>query len=109
MNLAAKIFLLNILLILLSSPFYAQYESKNIKGIITNEANVSLPYVNVFILDSFDGAMSDEEGEFLFTTAKYGEVELIASLIGFEKLQQTIELDTLSNNPLHITGMTLGS
>ena len=103
MNIVTKIFLSIIFLITASSSLSAQEKSKNIRGIITDDANGPLAYVNVFILDSFDGAMSDATGKFSFTTTQMGEIKLIASLIGFEKLQQTIELDTLSNNPLHIT------
>ncbi len=86
-----------------SSFVSAQDASKIIKGIITDDANGPLAYVNVYILDSFDGAMSDEEGKFTFNTTQSGEIELVVSLISFEKFQQTIELDTLSNNPLQLT------
>ncbi|MDH3269293.1 MAG: TonB-dependent receptor, partial [Ignavibacteria bacterium] len=103
MNLVTKILLPVIFLIISSSSLFAQIESKIITGIIKDESNVSLAYVNVFLLDSFDGAMSDDNGKFSFTTSQTGEVELVASLIGFKKLKQTINLDSLSKNPLHIT------
>ncbi|NNJ53341.1 MAG: TonB-dependent receptor [Ignavibacteriaceae bacterium] len=103
MRLIIRIFLSFLLIIIGSSFLSAQDASKIIKGIITDDANGPLAYVNVYILDSFDGAMSDEEGKFSFTTIQSGEIELVASLISFEKFQQTIELDTLSNSPLHLT------
>jgi CarboxypepD_reg-like domain/TonB-dependent Receptor Plug Domain len=62
----------------------------------------ALAYVNVFILDSFDGAMSDESGKFSFTTNKTSEFTLVVSLIGYEKYQLIINPDTLSENEIHI-------
>ena len=37
-----------------------------ISGKIVNQKNVSLPFVNVYILNSLIGAMSNEKGEFKF-------------------------------------------
>jgi hypothetical protein len=102
MSLYTKIFSSIILLIVASSYLSAQDEGITIRGSITDETNAPLPYVNVFILDSFDGAMSNDNGRFSFTTNQKGEIELVASLIGYAKLQQTILLDSLSNNPLHL-------
>ena len=103
MRLITKIFLLFLLIINGSSFLSAQDANKTIRGIITDDENGPLAYVNVYILGSFDGAMSDDEGKFTFNTTQSGEIELVASLISFEKFQQPIELDTLSNNPLHLT------
>jgi hypothetical protein len=103
MRLITKIFLLFLLIINGSSFLSAQDANKTIRGIITDDENGPLAYVNVYILGSFDGAMSDDEGKFTFNTTESGEIELVASLISFEKFQQPIELDTLSNNPLHLT------
>ena len=58
--------------------------------------------MNVYILDSFDGSMSVEDGSFSFNTNQFGQIELVASIIGFEKLQKTILLDTLSDIPIHL-------
>ncbi|UCH66210.1 MAG: TonB-dependent receptor [Ignavibacterium sp.] len=90
--------------ILLTSLFssvvcFAQTE---VKGNVTDEEGIPLAYVNVFILDSFDGSMSAEDGSFSFITVKQGEIELVASIIGFKKFQQSILLDTLYNNPIHL-------
>jgi len=79
MRLITRIFLSFLLIIIGSTFLSAQDASKTIKGIITNDANEPLAYVNVYILGSFDGAMSDEEGKFSFTTIQSGEIELVAS------------------------------
>jgi len=70
MSLVTKIFLSIIFVIIASSYLSAQEESITIRGFITDETNAPLAYVNVFILDSFDGAMSDDNGKFSFTTIK---------------------------------------
>jgi len=103
MSLITKIFLSIVFIIIGSSFISAQDASKPIRGIITDEASAPLAYVNVYILDTFDGAMSDEEGNFSFTTTQTGKIKLVASLISFEKYEKTINLDTLSNNPIHLT------
>jgi len=97
-------FLLRVTLLLVTVLFstvrcFAQTE---IKGKVTDGEGNPLGYVNVFILDSFDGSMSSEDGSFSFTTTQFGEIELVASIIGFEKLQKTILLDTLSNISIHL-------
>ena len=59
MSLINKIFLSFLLIIIGSLFLSAQDASKIIKGNITNDANGSLAKVNIYILDSFDGAMRD--------------------------------------------------
>jgi hypothetical protein len=103
LNLFKKIFLSIVLTIISSSFLFAQNKSTTISGFIKDEVNIPLAYVNVFILDSFDGAMSGENGKFSFTTIQTGKIELVASLIGYEKLQHTVLLDTLSENPFNLT------
>ena len=103
MSLVKKIFISIIFLICASSFLSAQDNSITIRGFITDETNAPLAYVNVYILDTFDGAMSDDNGKFSFTTNQTGEIKLVASLIGFEIFQQKIETDTLSNNPFRIS------
>ena len=97
-------FLLRVTLLLVTVLFstvrcFAQTE---IKGKVTDGEGNPLAYVNVFIIDSFDGSMSNEDGSFSFITTQFGEIELVASIIGFEKLQKTILLDTLSNISIHL-------
>ena len=97
-----KTFILSAILLIMSIPAAAQINKKTILGYLTEGDGTPLSYVNVYILDSFDGAMSDEKGNFSFTTTKSGEIQLVASLIGYEKLQLTILIDTLSDNPFNL-------
>lgn len=88
-----------LLLLFLSATCFAQTE---VNGKVTDEEGKPLAYVNVYILDSFDGSMSSKDGSFSFITSQNGEIELVASIIGYEKLQNSILLDTLSHNPIHL-------
>jgi len=88
-----------LLLLFLSATCFAQTE---VNGKVTDEEGKPLAYVNVYILDSFDGSMSSKDGSFSFITSQNGEIQLVASIIGYEKLQNSILLDTLSVNPIHL-------
>lgn len=63
-----------------------------IEGKVTDTKNNPLPYVNVFLLNTTDGAMSDDEGNFTFVTSEKGKATLTASIVGYEKFQQEIDL-----------------
>jgi len=91
-----------LLLAMLIYPTVRCFAQSEIKGKVTDKEGNPLAYVNVFILDSFDGSMSNEDGSFSFITTRFGEIELVASIIGFEKLLKTILLDTLSERPIHL-------
>ena len=100
--------LINIfLLIWFCSICYSQYnayaqEKKVIQGKVMDSEGDSLAYVNVFIQDSFDGAMSKEDGSFSFTTSKTGKVIIIASLIGYKKYRDEIKLDSMQSAKMTI-------
>ncbi len=73
-----------------------------IRGSVLDADNNPLPYVNVYIKDSFDGAMTDTSGKFVFNTAVKGKVELIASLIGYKTFDEVYEIIELKNKHLTI-------
>lgn len=87
--------------IMFSSLLFAQ-EGISIVGKVIDSKENPLAYANVYLLDSFDGAMSDETGKFNFTTLKKGEIFLVASLIGYEKYQVSVNTDTLNGNSFSI-------
>ncbi len=64
-----------------------------IEGIVTGDNNEPLPYVNVYIAGTFDGSMTAEDGSFSFITKKTGEVELVASIVGYEQHTRTLNLE----------------
>jgi hypothetical protein len=84
--------LYSVLLFLLYAQLLLGQAKTKIEGKITDVKNNLLPYVNVFLLNTTDGAMSDEEGNFSFVTSEKGKVILTASIVGYEKYQQEIDL-----------------
>ncbi len=70
---------------------YGQTKTK-IDGTIRDEKNKPIPYVNIFLLNTTDGTMSDEEGNFSFKTSHKGKVVLIASIVGYKKFEREFEI-----------------
>ncbi|MGB8317221.1 MAG: TonB-dependent receptor [Ignavibacteriaceae bacterium] len=77
---------------------YAQVNESNrngagkVYGKIIDEEGKPLAFVNVYLLNSLEGTMSDENGNFSFFTKNKGKAELVASLIGYKKYQEIINL-----------------
>lgn len=61
-----------------------------IEGTVHDEDGNPLPYANVYFLETMEGAMSDEKGNFQFTSRATGPVTLICSYIGFLQHNETI-------------------
>ena len=64
---------------------------------IANDGKQPLVGVNVFIIGTIDGCLTDSLGQFSFTTTKMGEVTLKATFIGFEDYTLTADISQLSN------------
>ena len=78
-------------LLMLTQISNAQSKVK-IKGKVTDGTN-PVSFASVFIQNSTDGAMADENGAFSFTTRKKGTVTLIASLVGYDKYSEQLTID----------------
>jgi len=68
-------------------------DTKSIRGIVQDSNGAALPYVNLFLKNSYEGDVSDSTGHFEILTKKTGRQILIASMIGFEKSSKKINLD----------------
>ncbi len=58
-----------------------------ITGTITDEQGKPIMYANVYLKDTFDGASSDINGEFIFETYESDVQVLVVSYVGFESYQ----------------------
>ena len=63
-----------------------------IKGKVTDSKGKPLAYANVFLQETMEGAMSDEDGGFSFQSRAFGKRVLICSYIGYDKFTQEIVL-----------------
>ena len=78
------------LFLLFSLDSYAQ---NTIHGKTTDENGNSIPGVNVYIKDAYDGAISDSTGKFTFKTSSEGPVTLIGSFIGYKSAEQYLDIN----------------
>ncbi len=63
-----------------------------INGKVTTKNGEPLPGVNIFIEGTYDGASSDNDGNFSFKTDMTGKNFLKATFIGYKSWQQEVEL-----------------
>ena len=75
---------------LIPSLLFAQTK---LSGIVNDPKGNPLPGVNVFIKDTYDGATTDMNGHFNFSTEETGKHFLEMSMIGFENAEREIELN----------------
>ncbi len=89
MNKGTKKIIVSLLLIL-SSVVYGQSEIV-IRGKVTDENGKPLPYANVYISGTLNGAMTDDNGKFEFSWKPTGKAELIASMVGYKNFKKEID------------------
>ena len=73
-----------------------------ISGIVS-DGKEPLAGVNIFIIGTIDGCLSDSLGRFSFATTKTGEATLKASCIGFEDYTLSTDVGQMSNLTIRMT------
>jgi vitamin B12 transporter len=84
-----------LLIIMYAAGLMAAYSQSTavIEGVVTGDNNEPLAYVNVYLAGTFDGSMTSDDGSFRFTTKITGEVELVASIVGYEQHTRTLNIE----------------
>ena len=77
-------------MLVLSAQAFAQTQ---IKGQVRDGQGQTIPGANVYLKDTFDGAVSLEDGTFSFETYEEGNQILVVSFIGFKTLEKQIQLE----------------
>lgn len=72
-------------------PAFAQNHAF-VQGQVLDETGQPMAYVNVQITGTIDGAITDRDGRFAFSTQHMGKYKLHASFIGYDPAQQTLYL-----------------
>lgn len=80
-----------LLLILLSTNLL--WSQKVVSGRVTDDQGEGLFGANVYLKDTYDGATTDLNGSYHFTTEESGEQILVISFIGFDTKELTLEID----------------
>ena len=89
------------IIVMLSAGLSAQSKI-TIKGKVIDSRKKSLSFVNVFIPNTSDGTMSNDNGTFLFTTKQKGKVTLAASMVGYKTSNTELNLNSSQNISLTI-------
>ncbi len=89
-----NIIFFTILIYLLGISTLAAKEVTKISGKVLDQKGQAVPYANIALIQAaagglVDGAVSNEDGEFLIETLKTGEVKLVISSIGFTAFEST--------------------
>ncbi len=80
------------ILLFLFSLINISFAQTPISGKVTSQNGESLPSANVYLKDTYDGASTDENGKFSFTTLESGEGVVVVSYIGFKSVEKNISL-----------------
>ncbi len=91
-------FILNILLIILTIQLNAQ---TTISGTVIDKKGEPIMGANVYLENTYDGATTNIDGQFSFSTNETGEVTLVVSYITFQIYKQTTNVISLTK--LNIT------
>ncbi|MFN5318336.1 MAG: DUF5686 and carboxypeptidase regulatory-like domain-containing protein, partial [Bacteroidia bacterium] len=76
-------------------------KAQTISGIIADSSGNALPFVSVYVKNSNSGVSANQKGEYR-VKLKAGNNTLVFSAIGFEKLEQSIKLQTGENRVLNV-------
>ncbi|PSQ84443.1 MAG: hypothetical protein BRD30_11735, partial [Bacteroidetes bacterium QH_2_63_10] len=92
---------LALLLVLVPSTVPAQ--PAVVDGQVRDARGAPVPYANVRLAGTTDGAATDETGRFRFTTQRTGPVVLRASAVGYEPTERSIRLGAGDTTTVQVT------
>ena len=89
----------NYFLFLLATIFSAQslLAQHEISGIIIDKKQQPIVGANIYIKGTYDGAVSDKNGQFVFTSEKTGTQILVISFLSFETKEISGEINDFKN------------
>lgn len=71
-----------------------------ITGKVSDDKGEAIPGANVSLKDTYDGASTDIEGNFKFSSTEKGKRILIVTFVGYKNYEQVVDL---SGNPIALT------
>jgi hypothetical protein len=80
-------------LLLFNICISSAFAQTKINGIIKDAKGNPIPLTNIILLDTYDGASSNEQGAFEFVTSETGDKILVVKFIGFREFQQPVVLN----------------
>ncbi|PKP16321.1 MAG: TonB-dependent receptor, partial [Bacteroidetes bacterium HGW-Bacteroidetes-23] len=88
-----------LLLFVIGIQTYAQTE---ISGKITDEKGIAIPGANIYLEGTYDGASSDESGNFTFSTSEIGNKTIVISFLSFETFKKEIDVTNFKNQTIKL-------
>ncbi|MBS1729656.1 MAG: TonB-dependent receptor [Bacteroidetes bacterium] len=70
--------------------FHASFSQVTIRGKVIDNKGKPLPGASVTLKDTYDGALVDSMGNYVFTTKEQGSHQLIYSLMGYHSVEQAV-------------------
>jgi hypothetical protein len=71
----------------------AVFSQSTISGTVVDQKGKPVPAANIYLEGTYDGASSDENGKFSFTTTEKGNQTLVVSFLVFETSKTVIDVD----------------
>lgn len=87
----------NIFIILVALFSLSVFSQTQLSGKVVNKKNVPMQNVNVFVDGTYDGALTNEKGEFSFETEAKGNQILKFTLNGYLDVSESIVVEQYSN------------
>jgi len=81
-----------ILTIIFLLTAYFAFSQITISGKVVSKNEEPIPGVNIYLENTYDGASSDAEGNFIFHTSETGIKNLLATFIGYKSWQKEVDL-----------------
>jgi len=79
--------LLLLILLVFSTLTFAQ-----ITGNVTDNTNETLPFVNVYVNDTYIGTTTNENGKYTLKVTKAGDYTIVFQYLGFKTLKKTVSI-----------------
>lgn len=73
-----------------------------ISGKITDEKGIAIPGANIYLEGTYDGASSDESGNFTFSTSENGMKTLLVSFLSYETYKKEIDVTNFKNQTIKL-------
>ena len=82
----------NLLLIVLL--LFTTYTQSQIRGSVTDKKGEALPYVNIFIKNTYKGTTSNEDGQFELNISKSGSYAVVFQFLGYKTQTKVVDIET---------------
>ena len=96
-----QLFLLFILLITVN------HLSAQIVGTVTDSKGQPLPYVNIYLDNTYKGTTSNEEGNYTLDITEKGDYNIIFQFLGFTTVKKEVDISSFPRELFYPTGFLL--